>query len=176
MKKKIEEIYYNYHRLLMSFIVKRVPDKFIAEDILQDVFMKVINKYDQLNNKKKVKNWLFQITRNSIIDYYRNEKQSEKTETEVVEVYETYENNANIKLQETVLLMIQQLSLKYRQSLYLADYKGMTHRDIAERLMISDACAKSRIQRARKLMKEIYLKCCRFEFDRTGKILDYYPR
>ena len=72
--------------------------------------------------------------------------------------------------------MIQQLPLKYRQSLYLADYKGMTHKDIAKRLKVSDTCAKSRIQRARKLMKEIYLKCCHFEFDRNGKVTDYYPR
>ena len=72
--------------------------------------------------------------------------------------------------------MIRQLPLKYRQSLYLADYKGMTYRDIAERLKISDTCAKSRIQRARKLMKEVYLKCCHFEFDRDGKVVDYHVR
>ena len=176
MQNHIENIYKEYNELLMNFIIRRVPNSFIAEDILQEVFMKVIDKYNQLRDKKKLKSWLFQITRNAIIDYYHNEKQNVDTEVELVDVGETNENDVSIKLQESVLLMIQQLPLKYRQSLYLADYKGMTHKDIAKRLKVSDTCAKSRIQRARKLMKEIYLKCCHFEFDRNGKVTDYYPR
>ena len=176
MQKHIENIYKEYNKLLMSFIVKRVPNRFIAEDILQEIFLKVVNKYDQLKDQNKLKSWLFQITRNSIIDYYRSENQSVDTKAEFVDVNETNVNDVNVKLQESVLLMIQQLPLKYRQSLYLADYKGMTNKDIARKLKISDTCAKSRVQRARKLMKEIYLKCCHFEFDRNGKVIDYHLR
>ena len=176
MQKNVELIYKDYNKLLMSFIIRRVPNRFIAEDILQEVFMKVINKYAQLKDQKKLKSWIFQIARNSIIDYYRTEKPAESVNEDFIRANNPGEEDAYKRLQLSVLEMIRQLPLKYRQSLYLADYKGMTYRDIAERLKISDTCAKSRIQRARKLMKEVYLKCCHFEFDRDGKVVDYHVR
>ena len=54
MKNEIENIYKEYnHLLLLLFISRRVPNRFIAEDILQDVFIKVLNNYNQLKDHKK---------------------------------------------------------------------------------------------------------------------------
>ena len=130
MQKNVELIYKDYNKLLMSFIIRRVPNRFIAEDILQEVFMKVINKYAQLKDQKKLKSWIFQIARNSIIDYYRTEKPAESVNEEFIRANNPGEEDAYKRLQLSVLEMIRQLPLKYRQSLYLADYKGMTYRDI----------------------------------------------
>jgi RNA polymerase sigma-70 factor (ECF subfamily) len=176
MHNHIDYIYRNYHKLLMAFIIRRVKNRFIAEDILQDVFIKVLHNIKTLKDTEKIKNWLFQITRNSIIDYYRNVKESVESTERVLNTNDHHEDEVSKKLQLSVLSMIQQLPFKYRQALFLADYKGLAQKEIAYKLNVSLTCVKSRVQRARRMMKEIYLKCCHFEFDRNGKVIDYYNR
>jgi RNA polymerase sigma-70 factor, ECF subfamily len=171
---KIEEIYNKEHQLLMSFIIKRVPNRVIAEDILQEVFIKVHNNIDKLLDKNKIKSWLFQITRNSIIDYYRKEEPVESLNEELMGADNPAEEDAYKRLQLSVLEMIQQLPFKDRQALFLADYKGLSQKEIAEKLDVTHSCIKSRVQRARRKMKQIYIGCCHFEFDRNGRVLDYY--
>lgn len=175
MEFDIEKVYKEFHKPLFYFIRKRVPSLFIAEDILQDVFIKAHLNIDKVNDQTKVKRWLFQIARNSIIDYYRSERKKETIIEEIEDRDTSYEEDAYKKLQATVLEMIQQLPFKYGQSLFLADYRGYTQKEIADQLNISLSCAKARVQRARKLMKEIYEKCCHFEYDVNGKVIDYHP-
>ncbi len=74
LEQNVETIWKEYHHKLFGFIRKRVNDKFIAEDILQDVFIKILNKIDTLREDSKIQNWLYQLTRNAIIDYYRVNK------------------------------------------------------------------------------------------------------
>ena len=173
---QIEIIFKNYHNILKSFIRSRVPNRFIAEDILQEVFIKILKNYGKLKNQEKLRNWLFQITRNCIVDYYRKEKIFIESEKDSADLNAFQNDDAYDRLELSVLVMIQQLPLKYRQVLYFADYKGLTHNEISKKLNISPSCSKSRTQRARKMMKAIYLKCCHFEFDRIGKVMDYHNR
>ena len=56
---------------LKSFVYKRVKDKMLAEDIVHDVFLKVQDKIRQLRESEKIFGWIYQITRNTIIDHYR---------------------------------------------------------------------------------------------------------
>jgi RNA polymerase sigma-70 factor, ECF subfamily len=169
------EIYLAYHAQLLGFIKKKVPDMFAAEDILHDVFIKVQTKLHTLTDKGKIKSWLFQITRHAIADHYRYQKTPLVLTEHAAAGHDPQADDVYKRLQLSVLGMLQRLPLKYRQAMFLADYKGMTEREIATALHLTLPCVKSRVQRARKLMKEIYLKCCHFEFDCRGKITDYYP-
>src|SRR5688500_448783 len=56
---------------LHSFVFKRVKDKAASDDIVQDVFLKVYGKMDQLKKSEKLTAWIYQITRNTITDYFR---------------------------------------------------------------------------------------------------------
>ncbi|WBX76020.1 sigma factor [Tenacibaculum ovolyticum] len=61
---------------LLNFIKTKISTKHIAEDILQEVSLKL---YDNLTKKtviKNYKNWLFQVARNAIVDYYRKNKKA----------------------------------------------------------------------------------------------------
>ena len=69
-----------------------------------------------------------------------------------------------------------QLPGPYRQALILTEYQGLTQKQLAERMGLSLSGAKSRVQRARKMLKELLLECCHFEFDRYGTVFDYRPR
>lgn len=175
MDNNFDKIWNKYRYQLLNFVKKRIDDINSAEDIVQDVFLKVQLKFETLNDPSKVKSWLYQITRHSIVDYYRKQKPRILFDDDYFIDSPLEENNANSKLQQNVLRMILQLPIKYRQALLLADYKGLKQTEIAYKLGISLSGAKSRIQRARKMMKEIYTNCCHFEFDSYGNILDYYP-
>ena len=72
--------------------------------------------------------------------------------------------------------MIAALPDPYREALILSEYQGLSQKDVADRLGISLSGAKSRVQRARRQLREMFLACCHFEMDRRGRILDYYAR
>lgn len=174
--KSLENIYNIYHYQLLNYIKKRVPNLIIAEDILHDVFERVQNKLHMLKDEQKVKQWIFQIAHNMIADFFRKDKTTDFIKDDIRD-YSSVNLEIPVyqRLELSVLEMIQRLPLKYRQSLFLADYKGLSYREIAIKQKVSLTCVKSRVQRARKMMKEIYLKCCHFELDVNGKVIDYYP-
>jgi RNA polymerase sigma-70 factor (ECF subfamily) len=118
--------------------------------------------------------WIYQITRNTIIDYYRRQKIT-------VELPETLEETADEAETSDLAVcclkpMINSLPEKYRQALLLTEFEGLSQKAMAESLGISFSGAKSRVQRARQQIKEKLLGCCHFEFDRLGHVVDYQLR
>jgi RNA polymerase sigma-70 factor (ECF subfamily) len=161
---------------LRHFIRSRVNDYAEAEDILQDVFLKIHTNIDSLNDESKLERWVYQIARNAIIDRYR----SKKPGTGIDEIAETLaeaheEETAEQKLLPCVREFVDQLPEPYREALKLVEYEGISQKEFAERVGISVSGAKSRVQRARAMVRELLLQCCHFEFDRYGTVIDYHP-
>src|SRR5216683_1532991 len=69
-----ERIWEEFHPRLKQFILKRIPDQQNAEDILQEVFLKIHTRIDTLRDEEKLQSWIYQIARNAIADYYREQK------------------------------------------------------------------------------------------------------
>ena len=69
-----EVIWADFGSKLLSFIKARVNNPENAEDILQEVFIKIHEKSNQLKDERKLTSWIYQITRNAIIDYHRKKK------------------------------------------------------------------------------------------------------
>ena len=70
-----EEIWNRFCCELEQFIKQRIKDKTAAEDLLQDIFIKIHLNKNSLKESDKLTAWVYQITRNTIIDYYRRNKQ-----------------------------------------------------------------------------------------------------
>src|SRR5687767_1319310 len=68
---EVTSIYKQFHSELLGFVKSKIPSNEDAEDILQNVFIRISSNVDKLNDDVKLKNWIFTITRNAIIDYYR---------------------------------------------------------------------------------------------------------
>jgi RNA polymerase sigma-70 factor (ECF subfamily) len=160
----------NLHR----FISRRVNNEADADDILQEVFVKVHSSIDRLRDSTKLHSWLYQITRNAIIDYYR----SRKPELSIDESPDTFElakeetPEADTEREEIMAClapMIERLPDEYRQALQMSDVEDIKQTKIANELGISVSGAKSRVQRARGKVKDMLLDCCHFEFDRLGR-------
>jgi RNA polymerase sigma-70 factor, ECF subfamily len=168
-----QQIWTDFSHTLKQFITRRVPNPADAEDILQDVFQKIHRSLDTLKADSKLHAWIYQITRNAIIDYYRQQKM-------VVELPETLEEeNAEPEANNIMAClkpMVESLPEKYRQALVMTEFEGVSQKALAESLGLSFSGAKSRVQRAREQVKEKLLECCHLEFDRTGQIVEYRLR
>ncbi len=171
-----EGVWQEFSTKLKQFILKHVPEQQSAEDILQDVFVKIHTHIDTLRDKRKLQSWIYQITRNAIYDYYRDRKAI----TGIPEILDLSEepadNDVERMLAASIKEMIDCLPAVYRQALILTEYEGLTQKELADQLGLSLSGAKSRVQRAREKLKEMLLVCCHLEFDRRGRIIDYYPR
>ena len=169
-----ESLYQAFQERLRRFILKRVNDSTAADDILQDVFLKIHTRADSLQDETKLESWIFQITRNTIIDHYRSQGKTDRLDgIDLAE--EIPHDQAHKRLATTVRSFIDQLPPLYREALVLVEYDGLSQAEVASRLGVSLSGAKSRVQRARAMLRDLLMKCCHFEFDQYGTVLDYYP-
>lgn len=169
----VEHIWRTYHKQLHSFILKRVSDPSVADDILQEVFIKICTHIDTLQEDRKVKAWLFQITRNTIVDYYRKAKPVDKLPERINELEAENDPHALNDIESCIVPMIKSLPEVYRDALFLSELNGLSQKELSEKLQISYSAAKSRVQRGRNLLKEALAQCCSFEQDSRGRIIDY---
>ena len=174
MNPTLEQIWHDFAEKLGQFIRSRVSDPATAEDILQDVFLKIQQKLGQLHDPAKLQRWIYLIARNAIIDHYRTRKQTEEIPETLVDEEEAESDELN-GLKASFHRMIRSLPEPYREAVVLTELEGLTQKELAERLGISLSGAKSRVQRGRQQLKEMLLNCCRFEFDRRGGVVDCEP-
>ena len=179
MSMTTEQVWESFHTHLQQFIRKRVPDDPTAEDLLQEVFLKIHQRIETVKDVKRLESWVYQITRHVIIDYYRDKERlwAALDAPEALELAEDLPDDDVVgELFPSVRAMVKSLPEHDRQALVLTEYQGLTQRELAERLGLSFSGAKSRVQRAREKLKQMLLECCHFELDRRGHIIDYQPR
>jgi len=171
----IDQIWRDYHGRLLSFIRRRVGAD-LAEDILHDVFVKVHSRLDTLADANRVQSWLYQIARNTIIDYHRTHKNAEPLPDEMAQQQEHDDDEEWRELGKCLLPMIERLPEGYREAILLSEIDGLPLKEVARRLNLSLPGAKSRVQRGREKLRNIFLDCCNFKFDCRGKPIDWSPR
>ncbi|MFC2152548.1 sigma-70 family RNA polymerase sigma factor [Bacteroidota bacterium] len=159
-----------YKDSLMSFIVKKSRCKTDAEDIQHDVFIKTYLGLESIRDKNKIKQWIFQVTNNTIADFYRKLSKEETGHLDEQHDESEFENSKDESYK--LIPLINSLPQKYRELLILADIKGLPQKEIAEILDLSVSATKSRVQRGRKLLKERMLECCSFKIDKYGNIVE----
>lgn len=180
-----EDIWETFHTPLAQFIRARVDDPAAADDLLQDVYVKIHTNLSHVRDEERLQGWVYQIARNAVNDYYRRLKPNaplDETGTLLAGISaDTSDEDAEAeqmrqRLALSLRLMIDQLPEHYRQAVILAELEGMSQREMAERLGLSLSGAKSRVQRGRALLHEMMLACCHFQLDRYGTVIDYTPR
>jgi len=148
-----EQVWKAFHAPLHQFIRKRISDESTAEDILQEVFLKIHQRIETLSDVKKLESWVYQITRHAIIDSYRSREllKASLDAPEVVEFPEELPDDDVVsELFPAVRAMVMSLPERDRQALILTEFQGLTQKEFSERLGLSFSGAKSRVQRARE--------------------------
>jgi RNA polymerase sigma-70 factor (ECF subfamily) len=172
MDDKTEKIWEQFYNKLKGFVLKQVLHEDVAEDILQDVFIKIHSHIDTLKDENKLQSWIFQITRNTIADYYRSLK-SEDGLSNIIEVTEGSSKEDAKEIDQCVETLLDYLPENYRKALYLTEYQGLTQKELAKKFGITLSGAKSRVQRARKKLKNMLLECCHDQLGKRGIAIAY---
>jgi RNA polymerase sigma-70 factor, ECF subfamily len=171
----IETIWGEYNAKLHRFIASRVADPSTVDDLLQEVFIKIHQRIGTLEDDARIQSWLYQVTKNAVIDYFRGQKPMAEIPEEA-SILEKSENTALMELAECIRPMVERLSLTHREAMVLSELEGLTQKEVAERLGVSLSGAKSRVQRGRTKLKELMMDCCHIEFDHRGSVIGYDPK
>ena len=173
------------HTAIRGFVGNRIRDHASAEDTTQDVLLKISTRLDSLDNGERIEAWAFRIARNSVADYFRAAKPTEhfqeELHTEDVEadseaVNGDEESRLRSEIEGYIRSVVEALPPIYRKALLLTEYDGLSQVQLAKRLGLSVSAAKSRVQRARAMLKEQIERCCHWSTDRYGTVVDVRPR
>ena len=152
-----EQAWEAFHTPLHQFIRCRVADEDTAEDLLQEVFLKIHQQGESLRDARRLESWIYQITRNIIIDHYRSRHQpiASLEAQEVLDLPEELPDDDIVsELLPCVRATVLALPEQDRQALILTEYQCLTQKELGERLGLSFSGAKSRVQRAREKLKQ----------------------
>ena len=172
---------------LLEFISRRVRRREDAEDVLQEVMLRIHRHGSDVVSDEAVTGWIYRIARNAIIDHYR--RASTRHETSVGDAMEDAESvlarldeddSSSTDFREELSRCLAPLALRlpasYRDALVMTEFEGFSQVDAAHALGLSVSGMKSRVQRGREKLKAMLLDCCEVELDRRGSITDYRSR
>ncbi len=182
---------------LSAFLRRRVGDVATADDLLQEVFLRVHGRAHQIRDEERVAGWVFRIARNVVADHYRrgdgrDARRSagdvalsplERTRGELelgrsLRADPEAEELAagDVRLAQWLAAVVERLPEHYREAIRLVELEGVPQREAAERLGLSRSGLKSRVQRGRALLRRELERCCDVELDRRGRPYDYKAR
>lgn len=167
----VPSLWLEHKAALKNYIFKRVKDEELAKDILQEVLLKVYNFCLSKSGVQNVKSWLYQIAHNTIVDHFRKESQNKVHAN--LDVIQEDDNFAFKEALEYIEPLLNFLPQEYAVPLRMADIEGMKQIDIARKLNLSLTATKSRIQRARNLLKAEFITCCHLETDVNGGLISF---
>ncbi len=152
-KKAFDKLYLTYSPLVYGICLRYTKNESEAQDLLQECFIKILNKLPYYKFKGSFEGWLRKLTVNQSINYLRSKKYF-LTEDKITE----YEGDSNIKepdiisrlSAEEIIKMINQLPDGYRTIFNLHVIEGYKHIEIAEKLGISDATCRTQYKKARE--------------------------
>jgi RNA polymerase sigma factor (sigma-70 family) len=152
-QKRLYELYYG---CMLSVCMRYTNNYEEARDVLHEGFMKVFKNIARYKPSHSLNSWIKRIMINTAIDHYRKNK---KHQSNVDLEYAAHETDVNIhsvltKLSaEEILKLVQKLSPAYRTVFNLYVIEGYNHREIAERLNISEGTSKSNLAKARAKLR-----------------------
>lgn len=168
----IETIWSDYQVALKRFLHSKVASEADVEDLLQDILLKTFNNLHTIKEQSSVKAWLFQIANHTIIDFYR--KKGRKKDVVVEEVWpQQDEREIKKEMSACIVPFINALPAEQADLLMAIDINNQSQKEYAEALGISYSTLKSRVQKSRKQLKEVFDQCCHFEVDKQGNLYDF---
>ncbi|MCW5898578.1 MAG: sigma-70 family RNA polymerase sigma factor [Flavobacteriales bacterium] len=158
-----------FHRELYAFIRNRTRDDELAKDLLQDTYLKALLKQDTVTDADKLVGWLYRIAGNTVADHFKKQRPRAALDDVAEEHDEPVLNERYVRC---LPHMLRELDVKYGQALELELKGELPQQAIAEQLGISYTGAKSRIQRARVQLEELFRERCHYTADAYGNVVD----
>jgi RNA polymerase sigma-70 factor (ECF subfamily) len=138
--------------------------------------VRIHRRLDTLQEASRVAAWVYQIARNVIADHFRRQSSDALPVEEEVAAKDAAEDALACGAAHWLVTMVEELPETYRDAVRLAELEGLPHQAVADRLGISHSAAKQRIVRGREQLRQVLDRCCTFERDCRGNVVDYDPK
>jgi RNA polymerase sigma-70 factor (ECF subfamily) len=153
-----EDIVRLHRRKVFNIAYKFVGKHDLAEDLTQDIFLKLYKSLDTFDRRANFQTWLISVSRNLCIDHYRSVRKERETINRDVDastlspVSRDRSAYAQLELRDRVQLLraaLDTLPPTLRTAVMLRDIQELTYQEIADRLSVPEGTVKSRINRGR---------------------------
>jgi RNA polymerase sigma-70 factor (ECF subfamily) len=173
-KDQTEALWRDFARPLRRFLRARTRSESDADDLLQEVFVRIQKRLHLLRDTSKIQGWVYRIARNAVIDHYRTRRENVPLDFDLEG--DDPAGESAVDLRPSLRRFISELPPLYREPLVRHEFQGQSLQDVARELGLSVTATKSRVQRARAMLRTMLNRCCRFEFDRRGRVIAAVPR
>ena len=149
------QIYIEYRDRVMGYIYARLRSSADAEDLCQDVFEKVHLKLDSFNPEKaSISTWIYSITRNSVIDFYRRSHPHDEINENIAMDGAVDDDILNDETLEELAEALEKLPAQLREIIVLRYYDGMPLTEIAKKMSLSYGAMKLRHAKALEMIRK----------------------
>ena len=151
------------HRLFLRYLERRVGDRELAEDILQDAFIKVLERPDQAPADEGVVPWFYRTLRNAAIDRFRRREAAGRAIEAFAQELETHaapEPELEAEICACIGRLASTLKAEYAEALQVIDMQGTPVKAFAEQRGLSVSNAGVRVFRAREALKKRLIESC----------------
>jgi len=166
------QIYDEYYQPIRRFILNTVRNEWVADDLVQETFIRINNNLAKLRDASRLKSWAFRIAYNLCQDYFRSRGKSAPRDDEVVSeepgsaaVLTTQKKLEQFQMRQCVFGLVNHLPESLRIVLILSDIDEFSQQEIAEITGLTVANVKTRLHRARNKLKGLLEEHCVFEVD-----------
>ena len=169
----IHDLY--YHRV-RKFILASVKNESVADDLVQETFIKIQENLDSVRDPEKISSWIFRIAYHLCQDHFRTSKKASSHEDTHDGLVNFQETPVQKKLEQSEMSQCVQDQLNLlpdsqRSVIIFADVMDFSHQEIADILGLTVENVKVRLHRARKKLKAILEKECTFEVDERSVLV-----
>lgn len=155
-------LFERYHKPLFNFLAKMTLEREQAEDLTQNVFLRMIRYRTSYKEGMKFKSWIYQVARNVFSDYYQATKNKRADFVEVEKIADRImDNEENSQFEEKEQLLHQSLALlneEQRELLVLTRFKHLKYEEVAQLMDTSVANIKVKVHRAIGKLREHYFQ------------------
>lgn len=155
-------IFERHHRAVYGFIFHMIGNREESEDIVQNLFLRMLNYRNGFAGTGSFKTWMYHLARNLLSDYFKkNSKKPYMYSAENFDERITEGYFADIEKKQdlqTLKLAMENLSIDNRELLMLCRYEELKYHEIADLLGITEGAVKVRVHRALNQLKTCYLK------------------
>lgn len=159
---------------LRNYLRHRAGDAHLADDLLQEVFVKAMQQGKQFCALDNSRAWLFQVARNALIDQHRLGRDVLELPGEVAQAEPEHEPIQ--ALGACIIRILTEIAPEDREIIEQCDLEGVKQKDYAAAHGLSLAAVKSRLLRARARMRARMSSACQVRFDERGRVADHVPR
>lgn len=178
----VDELYKEYSSKVVNFLTRFVG-KEDAEDLMQEVFVKVNNSLPGFKGDSKISTWIYKIATNSAIDYLKSRHYRQNRDlTASLDYVTSLKSGGNSgdndveyqflkeEMNQCIADYINKLQDNYRAIFLLKEYEYLSFEEVADIMGISVDNVKIRLHRARKKLHELLLANCSFYYDEYSKL------